>query len=99
VERAVRDILEAHAPAVESPATAVSHTRCVYIRTHPGDKRLAPVHIAKDEDGGYLIAETGLDASDAPDAAAPPTSTAPVGENPDTSGGANTTEPTPGPPQ
>jgi hypothetical protein len=53
VERAVRDILKAHATA-KSP-----HARCFYIRTHPGAARFAPIHIAK-EDGGFLIAEPGL---------------------------------------
>jgi hypothetical protein len=52
VERAICDILKAHATA-KSP-----HARCFYIRTHPGDTRFAPIHVAKN-DGGFLIVEPG----------------------------------------
>jgi hypothetical protein len=51
VERAICDILKAHATA-KSP-----HARCFYIRTHPGDTRFAPI-LAQDE-SGFLIVEPG----------------------------------------
>jgi hypothetical protein len=52
VERGVCDILKAHATADGSP-----HARCFYIRTHPGDTRFAPIHIAKDG-RAFLTVET-----------------------------------------
>jgi hypothetical protein len=57
VERAVRNILKAHATA-GSP-----HARCVYVRTHPGDARLAPV-LAKVDGSGFLMSEPGLSSRD-----------------------------------
>jgi hypothetical protein len=59
VECAIHAILNVHATA-KSPH-AQSHARCFYIRTHPGDERFAPVHIAKEEDGGILTDEQLLD--------------------------------------
>jgi hypothetical protein len=74
VEHAVCAILKAHAAVEES------HARCFYIRTYPGDERLAPVDIAKEGGGGgVLISDTGVDAQDDPGVPPDPqTSAAPM---------------------